>query len=321
MDRGKGFADYEGSPIALDKQYSARDRCYKRKRSRSPSRSPSSLRHGGCDENDRVAANVRNQSSASKAQTDCQKSSGNYGSDSGSCAGAKKRLLCDESCSVTNPSTDNEIDDGRNYNSLGFQRHPGNRDIWGNFKVGQASVIALDRRPTPRFEHDTQSGNNDIRTDAVNHNESGVSFVRFPILDDQSGEHVTLSFVASRIRNTRVVDTAGKDIAPFLGATGVGKTTTINYCCDAPMVEIRSDDRYDQTVRIDVCPSKRESFLRIGHGESMTKSIDFLVSPAKKTKTNPSKRQLQSDEILFCGLSTCHAYEYICSFNFLSDVL
>ncbi len=87
------------------------------------------------------------------------------------------------------------------------------------------------------------------------------------------------------------VDTNGKHIAAFLGATGVGKTTTINSCCEAPMVETRSEDKYDKTVRIDVCPAQRANFLKIGHGESMTKSIDLLVSPAKQKK----------EEIVFCG--------------------
>ena len=316
MDRGKGFSDYGASPspAAKDKQTFR----HKRKRSCSPSPSPS-RRQEKYDENIapdmsaddsrnspnlRIGAQVRNQSSV-EVQVDRQKAFGHSNPDprlSGISArisegnGAKKRLLCDGS----QETKDNRVDDMRTHGLVGSQQQASNPCIWENFGDGQGAAMAVDRRSTHGINSNVQGKRNDIHCDAENLYLTGLSVPCSPFPDGQSGEHATLSLVATKIRNAQIVDVAKKDIAAFLGDTGVGKTTTINFCCEAQMVEIPSGDKYDKTVRIDVCLDQRESFLRIGHGESMTKNIDFLASPAKK-KADPAKRKQPSDEILFCS--------------------
>jgi hypothetical protein len=190
------------------------------------------------------------------------------------------------------------------------------KDIWKHFEpvneneamagslglrqpVGRGGSGTYTDRATPECEarHDAKRAARNL------HYESETSHIHQPSCSEmisgdreEDSELWSLALVAKRLREAPDIDTTNKDIVGFLGGTGVGKTTTIDFCCYAKMVEVRSDDQYDDTVRIDVCQSEREKFLRIGHGKSMTKTIDLLVSPAKQKR--------KKSEILFCGMSS-----------------
>ena len=86
--------------------------------------------------------------------------------------------------------------------------------------------------------------------------------------------------------------TKGMEIAAVLGRTGVGKTTTIDFCCGARIVRINmsDEDEYGETV-LEVDATESEQYLKIGHLGSMTKNIELLSSPRKK----------KAGQMLFCG--------------------
>mmetsp|Transcript_11296 Transcript_11296/g.31521 ORF Transcript_11296/g.31521 Transcript_11296/m.31521 type:complete len:2613 (-) Transcript_11296:150-7988(-) len=93
--------------------------------------------------------------------------------------------------------------------------------------------------------------------------------------------HISIESLAQKISNviSQIKDEAklsSSNIAAFFGATGVGKTTTINFLCGAPIQLFKDDaDDFDEgnfDVRVDV----RSQFLEIGHHGSKTKSIDLL---------------------------------------------
>jgi hypothetical protein len=151
--------------------------------------------------------------------------------------------------------------------------------------------------------HDAKRAARNLHYDSDNYNISRPLCSEMKSSNIEEGsELIDLAHLARRITAAPDVDTTNKDIAALLGGTGAGKTTTIDFCCCASMVELRSEDQYDDTVRIDVCPSEREKFLRIGHGESMTKTIDLLVSPVKPKR--------MKEKILFCGkISNLHYHE------------
>jgi ABC-type sugar transport system ATPase subunit len=75
----------------------------------------------------------------------------------------------------------------------------------------------------------------------------------------------------------------------FIGATGAGKSTTINFCCGAEMVMVKaSDDVYDERIQIEVSNQQRANFLVIGHIKSTTKTIDLRQGP-------------NAESLYFCG--------------------
>ena len=103
----------------------------------------------------------------------------------------------------------------------------------------------------------------------------------------------SLAYLASKIKEVlKAVKTQNKDIVAFLGGTGVGKTTTIDFCCGAKIIQVSaSEDEYADLV-LDVDPEETEKYLKIGHRGSKTKTIDFLPSPSKD----------KSQNLLFCGM-------------------
>ena len=107
----------------------------------------------------------------------------------------------------------------------------------------------------------------------------------------ESSDNITISLLSRKIIEMTVLElTQKKDIVAFLGGTGVGKTTTIDFLCGVEIVKVYGDDEYGD-CKLDVDPAEIKQYLKIGHSSSMTKTIDFLSSPCKKT----------SSPLLFCG--------------------
>jgi hypothetical protein len=108
----------------------------------------------------------------------------------------------------------------------------------------------------------------------------------------ESRGKLTLSFISAKVSELKhLQETEGKEIAAFLGRTGVGKTTTIDFCCGAHIVKVKLDDDEYSDFVLDVDATESKNYLKIGHLGSMTKDIELLSSPNKK----------QGVQLLLCG--------------------
>jgi hypothetical protein len=161
-------------------------------------------------------------------------------------------------------------------------------DSLGNVLESPPHVQNATDRPSKRERLDISEEDDVSRLNKIHRSEhSSVDKVH----GSQSFGNPTLSSLAMRVSEVQGSDdTKGKDIAAFLGGTGVGKTTTIDFCCGVKIVRVTGDDEYGDSV-LDVDPAESKRYLKIGHSSSMTKNIDFLSSPRKN----------KSSALLLCG--------------------